>query len=100
MTDLDNKEEFPPRSRLQHWLLIAKSGIVFAPSGISLACAMLAAYFAYTVAHAKSPTDLSQLAISILKSADAPHEMRDWARRVLKIQVDSPMIAGNVTPRS
>lgn len=92
MTDVEG-EEHTHQSAVRHWLFSARRLGVLAPPAISVICVAMAAYFAHVASIAKPPPDLSQLAVSILKAPDAPDEMRDWARRVLSLQVDIPTTA-------
>lgn len=98
MTDLDDEEDIPQIARPQRWRLIAPAAAKFAPPVISVGCAMLAGYFAYVVTNTKPPANISQLAISILKSGDAPREMRTWAAGALGIPTDIPMTVGSIKP--
>jgi hypothetical protein len=98
MTDLDDEEELPQAVPPRRWGLIVISAAKFAPPVISIGSAMLAGYFAYAVTTAKPPANISQLAISILKSGDASPEMRDWATDALGISTDIPMTVGSIKP--
>ena len=98
MTDLDDGEELPQVASPKRWRLVASAAVKFAPLVISVGCAILAGYFAYVVTNTKPPADISQLAISILKSGDAPPEMRTWAAGALGIPTDIPMTVGSIKP--
>jgi hypothetical protein len=98
MTNLDDEDELPQAVPLQRWRQIAGAAITFGPSIVSIGCAVAAGYFTYTVANIKPPADISTLAVSILKSGDAPPEMRTWAAGALGIQTVSPMIVGSIKP--
>jgi hypothetical protein len=98
MTDLDDEEELPQVVALQRWRLIANVAARFAPPVISVGGAMLAGYFAYAVTNAKPPANISQLAISILKSGETSPEMRAWATDALGISTDIPAVVGSIKP--
>lgn len=98
MTDLDDEEELPQDVPPQLWRMVLDAAARFAPPVISVGCAMLAGYFAYVATNAKPPADISQLAISILKSGDASPEMRDWATDALGIFTGIPMTVGSIKP--
>lgn len=98
MTDLDGEEELPQPVPLQRWRRIAGAAVAFGPSIISVGCAFAAGYFAYAAANVKPPADVSTLAVSILKSGDAPSEMRMWAVGALGIPTDIPMTVGSIKP--
>jgi hypothetical protein len=98
MTDLDSEEELPQVVPPRRWRVIAVAAAKFAPPVISMGCAILAGYFAYVATTAKPPADISQLAVSILKSGDASPEMRDWATDALGISTGIPMTVGSIKP--
>jgi hypothetical protein len=98
MTDFDGEEELPQVVLLRRWRVVAVAAARFVPPVISIGCAMLAGYFAYVVTTAKPPANISQLAVSILKSGDASPEMRGWATDALGISTDIPMTVGSIKP--
>ena len=98
MTDLDDEEELPRPIPLRRWRLIAGAAIAYGPSIISIGCAFAAGYFAYAAANIKPPADISTLAVSILKSGNAPPEMRMWATDALGIPTDIPVTVGSIKP--
>ena len=91
MTDIVDEED--PPSRPKRWRAIAQRAIQFIPPIISVGCAIVVGYFTYFAAQQKPPADMAALAVSILKSKDAPPEMRDWAENALGIQSDIQMPA-------
>jgi hypothetical protein len=98
MAELDHEEEFPQVVPPQRWRLIAVMAARSAPPLISIGCAILAGYFAYIATNAKPPANISQLAVSILKSGDMSPEMRGWATDALGIPTDIPMTVGSIKP--
>jgi hypothetical protein len=98
MTELDDEEELPKAVPAQCRRLVAGAVARSAPPVISIACAMLAGYFAYVATNAKPPADISRLAVSILKSGDASPEMRSWATDALGIPTNVPMTVGSIRP--
>jgi hypothetical protein len=98
MAGLVEDEELPQIAPLHRWRLLAHAAAKFAPPIISIGCAIATGYFTYTAAHAKLPADISTLAVSILKSADAPPEMRAWAAGAVGIATDIPMTMGSIKP--
>jgi len=98
MNDLADEDDIPQVAQSRRWRPIGLAALKFAPSVISVGCAMLAGYFAYVATNTRPPANISQLAISILKSEDAPREMRTWAAGALGIQTDIPMTVGSIKP--
>lgn len=76
---------------LRHTALIASPVIC-------IGCAVAVGYFAHAVINAKPVPDISKLAVSILKSADASPEMQDWAFETLGIQTHTPLAIGSIKP--
>ena len=93
MTDLADEDELPKSGPSGRWHTIALTTIRFVPPIISIVCAIVAGYFTFMTARPKPPADIVALAVSILKSGDAPPEMQDWAADTLGIQTDIPMPA-------
>jgi hypothetical protein len=90
MTGSDEDTELPKPNLFQHWWASIRPVILASSPIIAMACALVTGYFAHAVLSAKPPSDISGLAISILKSEDAPPEMREWAANALKIRTDIP----------
>ncbi|MCZ8548601.1 hypothetical protein OOJ09_30955 [Mesorhizobium qingshengii] len=96
MTDLVDVDELPKTGSSERWRTIALTTIRFGPPIISIVCAIMAGYFTSMTAKPRLPADIAALAVSILKSGDAPVEMRDWAADALGIQTDIAMPAKSI----
>lgn len=81
------------------WLPFARVTVKVIPPIVSIGCAAVATYFGYVVVNTQPPEDLSRLAVSILKSDEAPPEMRAWAINALGIASHVPIVADNSVAR-
>jgi hypothetical protein len=97
MDDLAD-DELPQVAPVRRWALAAHASATIMAPIVSIACAIVAGYFTYAAAHMNPPGDISSLAVSILRSKDAPPEMRTWARGALGISSDIPMQVGTIKP--
>ncbi|TPK38068.1 hypothetical protein [Mesorhizobium sp. B2-5-3] len=98
MIESVEEDELPSSSPTHRWQSHVRATALIVAPVISIASAALAGYFSYAVINTKPPTDMSELAISILKSGDASPEMQAWATDTLGIQTDIPMVLGSIKP--
>lgn len=96
MTDLVDVDEFPKSGSSGRWPNIELTTIRVVPPIISIVCAIVAGYLTSMIAKPKPPADIAALAVSVLKSGDAPAAMQDWAADALGIQTAIPMPAKSI----
>lgn len=93
MNDKIDDDDAPLPRPAGRWRSIALKAAHLVPPTISVACAVLAGYFAWQGANHEPPPDMAALATSILKSGDASPEMRSWAEETLGIETGIEMPA-------
>lgn len=90
MTDVMN-DELPRSTVSQRFWAVTRSTILFASPIISVGCAVIVGCLVYEAVNRPAPADVSALAISILRSANASPEMKDWATGALGLQPYTPI---------
>lgn len=96
MIDLVDEDELPKSGSSGRLHTIALTTIRFVPPIILIVCVIVSGYFTFMTTKPKPPADIAALAVSILKSGDAPPEMQAWAADALGIQTDIPMPAKSI----